>query len=422
MAVRDATYKHDGHADAPEGVPKLRRFQPIADWFTSVLEVSGRTDRIIPMEGMRGFAVLLVFLVHHHTLFGGYLPYHGLAYRMSEFGHAIGYSGVDLFFVLSGFLIYEHLMRKKPPYFKFIRRRVQRIYPTFFCVVCVYLLIGYAIPSLSKLPQSASKQVEFLFQNLLLLPGLLRTPALITVSWSLSYEFFFYLSLPLIIGLMGMRFWSRPWRIIFFICVFTVHCAAYRLDLLPHIRLNMFVAGILLYEVTTAGWFKEMLSVRGEIAVIVCYLLVLLALGLVEFSSGHIRVNAGFPNYDYVTWTAALAIALSVVALYSFEFDGVLKAVFSFTALRWLGNMSYSYYLIHSLVLNGVALAMEYLFPAHAMSALLFSLVLVGNLMLTLGGSVILFILVEKPFSLASARPLTAAPRRGGVVVRSEVS
>ena len=89
-----------------------------------------------------GYAGLLVFLVHHHTLFGGYLPPAGLVFKTSAFLHTIGNSGVDLFFVLSGYLVYGQIIRKPLSYWTFLRRRVARIYPAFLAVFVVYLCLA----------------------------------------------------------------------------------------------------------------------------------------------------------------------------------------------------------------------------------------------------------------------------------------
>jgi len=133
------------------------------------LEMADRPGRVIQMEGMRGYAVLLVFLVHHHNLFSSYLPASSALYSMSRFGNAIGHSGVDLFFVLSGFLIYGILLRKRTPYLSFCGRRLRRIYPTFLFVFGAYVLLCHLIPSISKLPQGLSKQALYLVENVLLL-------------------------------------------------------------------------------------------------------------------------------------------------------------------------------------------------------------------------------------------------------------
>src|SRR5712664_3857285 len=89
-------------------------------------ELPGESNRLLSMEGMRGLAVLLVFFVHFHALFGSYVESQSWVYSVSRFLGVAGDTGVDLFFVLSGYLSYGMLTRRPVGYLKFMRRRVQR--------------------------------------------------------------------------------------------------------------------------------------------------------------------------------------------------------------------------------------------------------------------------------------------------------
>jgi peptidoglycan/LPS O-acetylase OafA/YrhL len=91
------------------------------------------SGRIPELDGLRGFAILLVIICHYvanadHARLG-FWPHHILNIL------AIGWSGVDLFFVLSGFLIGGILLeaRTAPNYFRaFYMRRVHRILPIYY--------------------------------------------------------------------------------------------------------------------------------------------------------------------------------------------------------------------------------------------------------------------------------------------------
>src|SRR5436190_1360053 len=104
----------------------LHRSQPglLARWF----ELGpAEADRLLPMEGLRGLAVTLVFFVHFGAQLGQTLgvPLPALGAALQQLGHA----GVDLFFILSGTLIYGALLRRPRPFLGFLARRVQRLYP-----------------------------------------------------------------------------------------------------------------------------------------------------------------------------------------------------------------------------------------------------------------------------------------------------
>jgi len=102
-----------------------------------------------------------------------------------------------------------------------------------------------------------------------------------------------------------------------------------------------------------------------------------------------------------ISRVAVLSVGLSGTVLYCFAYRGVLQEVFSSTPLRWLGNMSYSYYLAHGLALNGLRLAAGRILPPDGGSTVVFAILLPAALLLTLAVSAALFVAVEKPLSLA---------------------
>src|SRR5229473_2644814 len=117
-------------------------FKVSARWWdriANIYETESGASRIVPMEGVRGWAVLLVFFVHFHGAFSKYLSSGSPLFHISEFMGTLGSTGVDLFFVISGYLIYGAVMRSKFNYRRFMRRRVQRIYPTFLFLFFIYI-------------------------------------------------------------------------------------------------------------------------------------------------------------------------------------------------------------------------------------------------------------------------------------------
>ncbi|RYE73175.1 MAG: acyltransferase, partial [Oxalobacteraceae bacterium] len=135
-------------------------------------------NNLLSMEGMRGFAVFLVFLVHYASLADP-----AGAVWISKPMHRMGNAGVDLFFVLSGFLIYGSLVSREQPFLTYMGRRIQRIYPTFLAILATYCVLSVVFPAQSKIPQEGA--FWYLLQNLLLLPGMLPIEPMITVAWSL---------------------------------------------------------------------------------------------------------------------------------------------------------------------------------------------------------------------------------------------
>ena len=352
---------------------------------------------------MRGYAVLLVFLVHHHTLFGDLLPRSGLLYPISGFGHDIGHSGVDLFFVLSGFLIYGHLLRRCPPYFCYLRKRIRRLYPAFLLIFGIYVVASICIPFFSKLPHEAGAAGLYLLANALFLPGIFPIEPLITVTWSLSYEFLFYLAIPLLIGALALRRRPAPFRTALFTALLVGDCVGCYFGM-PHPRMGLFAAGILAYEATASAAVREKLSAGGESIAIGAYAALLLALVLFEWSTTHFAFHPHFPNRQSPFWTLFLSVGLFGLTVYATSFDGISRAFFSARPLRWLGNMSYTYFLSHGMILNGIWFLLRPVFRPGSFSPLAFTVLLVMNLGLTLVASLVFFVLVERRFSLTRHR------------------
>jgi peptidoglycan/LPS O-acetylase OafA/YrhL len=146
--------------------------------------------RIKELDGLRGIAVLAVISQHYMS----WLP----AIR-SDYG----WLGVDLFFILSGFLITSILveLRDKEHYFKiFYARRAFRIFPPYFLGLIVYVTYSFAV----GLPGVWALWMQYLFYYTSLFvglpPQLTAVPPIVpqlvvvglTVMWSLSVEEIYY--------------------------------------------------------------------------------------------------------------------------------------------------------------------------------------------------------------------------------------
>jgi len=347
------------------------------------------------MEGLRGFAVFLVFLVHFVTLAEPWISGNRKLLVFAYSLHTIGNTGVDLFFVLSGYLIYGSLISRRQQFMRFMSRRVERIYPAFGAVFLAYVVLSFAFPAESKIPQSPVDGTIYLVQNFLLLPGLFPIEPMITVAWSLSYEMFYYLTIPLVIAALGLRERNSAWRTTLFLGVAgatAIYCAAST----GPVRLIMFISGMVLFEAMSSPRVRAPTSFAGLAALIAGLLGTLLPV------AGSIG--------------ATLKVCILFVAFFTLCFacfrhsSGWLSRCFSWTPLRWLGNMSYSYYLLHGLALKAAFLALSKLLPAAGYGPWFFWVLLPPMFFLTLFPTAALFLLVERPFSLSPRRRKTPAP------------
>lgn len=366
---------------------------PVERLGSRLFELKTGGARILPMEGMRGLSAFIVFFVHFKDSFGPRLaPSAGQAtfYTLAESGRF----GVDVFFALSGYIIYSLLLAKPAPYVPFVRRRLARIYPAFAAVFLLYLGISLALPGTSKIPESAGSAVWYLTANFLMLPGMFPVVPMITVAWSLSYELCFYLSFPLMFRAMRLREWSSRARAGFFVCLFAGWMGLWFGGVLERPQMVMFICGILLRELPPLGqwrigWNRNLMMLGAVVA------LCILSLGghglLSQLGALHI-------------WHHALNQCLrflSVFALGCFVFagDGWLSRAMCWNWARWFGNMSYSYYLVHSLVLHGLRVGSDKAGLPAQIPALAFVGLSVVCFAATVVGGAALFLTVEKPLS-----------------------
>jgi len=255
-------------------------------------------------------------------------------------------------------------------------------------------------PGESKVPATMPGALLYLGENFLLLPGMLPIKPLITAAWSLSYEFFYYLTIPLLVGAFRMREKSVHWRVGFF-ALLTVGAALVSLEYGGPVRLLMFIAGILLYDVTRHHLFSASGSVLP---------LVFVAAGLVST-----RVPEEDP-VGMVIRTGLLFVAFFMLCHTCFTrpTSAVARAL-SATPVRWLGNISYSYYLVHGLAMKMAFAVLGKFVAVHTHGLGFFMGIMVVMFAWTLVPSVFLFLFVERPFSLApkhSPRKYADAPAR----------
>lgn len=167
-------------------------------------------QRLPALDGLRGAAILLVML-YHFTLYGGMQP--GPALDTVYFRAAmLGWIGVDLFFVLSGFLITGILRETlgRPRFFRnFYARRTLRIFPVYYATLLVaFVAIPALVPVSPACEQLLDEQLWYwtYLMNFDLALGYWPDCYVFGHFWSLAVEEQFYLLWPLaVFSLRGRR-------------------------------------------------------------------------------------------------------------------------------------------------------------------------------------------------------------------------
>lgn len=358
------------------------------------LELDSGPGRMRAMEGLRGLAVILVFLQHYAVQAQLFIGLDAVAAEIAATARGFGNLGVELFFILSGTLIYGTLLRRNPGFLRFMARRVERIYPAFLCVFGL-AVAWHLVLRTGEIPAAPEAAVRVILANLLLLPGVVAMVPVLEVAWTLSWEMAFYLLLGLAVPGLRMARWPRAARLALIAAGAALATAASVAapgglgPFAPPLVALPFFAGMLLLELGE----MRLRPVPAGLA---------LAAGAASLLFGrHLE-----PSPVALEWMETLALALLCAA--AFSGGNLVARLFSADALRWLGNMSYSFYLLHGIVVvaafRGIGWQIGLGWPGWTFWALLPALFAAS-----VAASLVLFLAVERPFSLKPRRAPGAA-------------
>jgi peptidoglycan/LPS O-acetylase OafA/YrhL len=336
------------------------------------------------LDLLRALAILFVVL-YHAGLFGFVLPY-----GVQRFG----WIGVDLFFVLSGYLIAGQLfsarVRGQPLNIpRFYWRRALRILPAYVVIVAVYFFLPAWLREYPAMPP-VWKFLTFT-QNLGLRGGVSFSHA-----WSLCIEFQFYLILPLLI--LALTRWRRGHAIfVGAVLVFEIGIRALlaRMNATgsfgwwqqwvyypTYSRLDALTVGVALaaMESFRPRWWSALMNsarwigLAGIAAIAVALVLAEDGLGLVSSALGFSLVALGMGTF--LICAVSPRLPLSRVSL---------------PGAAFLATIAYSIYLSHKLAIHWI----QDLSAAHSISSAAAYPVMLMSILLA--GSV-LFFAVERPF------------------------
>ena len=353
------------------------------------------------IQGLRAIAILLVVFNHSHV------P-----------GFSGGFIGVDVFFVLSGFLISGILIKEyrrsgRIDYFAFIARRLKRLYPSLLVVLVTTILLASFILSSYEYSQQAGSApyAATWISNFYFVFSVndyfaqLKARDLFLHTWSLAVEEQFYLLWPLtLLALFGLSVSTKGQKdgrssllsglaIVFVASLalslyWTREYPLYSFYMMPA-RIWQFALGAALYV-----WLDRE-PVPGRLNAFAGYA-VYSGIGLIIGGALFLDQAMSYPGF----WALIPSLgAVLVIAGGSFRSDNAQNALLANPGMVWIGDRSYSWYLWHwPILVLGFAWFGQ---PGYIIIA---ALVLVSLLLTTLS-----YQYVELPFwkgSLGNKPPL----------------
>lgn len=335
-------------------------------------------NHIKSLDGLRGLAALMVILSHISFVdlfFVKFLNFQG-----------IGKSGVYLFFVLSAFLLDKQILialkankTSKKYWANYLFRRFMRIFPLFIISLSIHLFASKFLNVTTCIPD-----IPTYVNHLLLSDGQ-------SIFWSIPVEFKYYLISPFL-----MIFFHRilKWNAMYVILTIS-SITVISLILTFNFELS---------KVSTIGFLAvffigTLISIYGNIFYqkkeydnIIEAIGYLCVLGIIFSTPKLLELFIGqYIEFEVAKFRLPLAICWGGILLANLKETGMIKNFFEFSPLRFLGVISYSLYLFHTIILNIVHHSNIFDIP-YAYRIYIF-------FMLTILVSSVSYLVIEKPLS-----------------------
>ncbi|WP_201097452.1 acyltransferase family protein [Thiocystis minor] len=297
-------------------------------------------DKLYTIQILRGVAAILVVLFHATMLCSS-------KFNLAPFNRffLFGFSGVHIFFVLSGFIIvtiHYHDIGRPSKLISYLKKRFSRIYPNYWLVLTLISL--WYLFVINIMPIHITPTLIYQNLNLFFPPPKFINP----VSWTLSMEVFFYFIFSILIlnrklGVLALSLWL--------IGVLLTQFFSIKIPVIPRyvfskyvilFWIGMLTAYMLIHmrniETVRREWFAWSLG----------------TLGLILFSATALAVwGGGIINFTH--WIPLFGFGLAGALLIFFTLSNRAESfIQNRKILTSLGDASYSIYLIHYPLLLGL--------------------------------------------------------------------
>ena len=309
-----------------------------------MIEKSNKSKHELEINGLRGLAIILVVLFHYEIV-----PFSG------------GFIGVDIFFVISGYLITKIILRKDYDdlsYFGFVKNRIRRIFPGLIIMIMLVTLTFVLILT----PDHLTKLSHSVISNIFLIPNfyfwtqsdyfdISSSFKPILHTWSLGVEFHFYFLWPILLVFFSKFNSTKKINIlIVFLIIISILFIEYIITKGPIFENKLLYGKLIKDTLFFLSPFRFFEFLFGSLLAInlarsknnfLNETIFILGLGLIFFSSVYISGDDYFPSL-----IALLPLFGVVFLIYSKE------AKYSAYFLRnrfinFFGDISYSLYLYH---------------------------------------------------------------------------
>lgn len=291
--------------------------------------------RYTELDAFRGIAAVLVVMFHLT-----------IGEPQSQLGFKFGVTGVDLFFIISGFVIFMSISKVSSP-LEFIFNRISRLYPTYWaCVTITFLLKIIQSVVFGKILKHSF--LDYL-GNMTMFQYLFKIKDIDGSYWTMYVEMLFYIFIVILFATKQIKFIVQIGSVIlFFIFIndlwlensFSFLSQIHKIyPLINHFPL--FFAGIIFYKIMNYNLLEKKLLLLYNFLIPICFCVQLLLFDNGGRSSGYII----FQEYFLI-----LLVYFSIFTLFVYKKIGF---IVNKTTL-FLGKISFSLYLIHQYVGAGI--------------------------------------------------------------------
>lgn len=307
------------------------------------------------IDGIRFLAIILVILFHAHGYFVAKTPHQFTDgpgnYPFLETLLSNGDRGVELFFVLSGFILCLPFAKqyiggeKKVQLKKYYLRRVTRLEPPYFIAMTGLLLLHLAMNVHSAAEIIPSWLASLIYSHNFIFG---RTPLLTVVAWSLEIEIQFYVIAPLLFKVLTLSLPVR--RTLLVAGIAGIVLLQYAIPA-PESFISLysfaqyFFTGILLADLyvsqTAAGSFRN--GVWALVSIVLLLAIFYLPIKLHKDAAGELFILA-----SRIAFPFCIGLFYYIVMK-----NDIVKKIFSYKFVPIIGGMCYSIYLLHYTIISG---------------------------------------------------------------------